>query len=204
MTSATSPDYEQDDITDDEGEEAVHPPRALRRSADLAKIVRSGAGGGMARLDITAERALREFVLIRDQSGVVKMPLGHIAVFRALVRASWRKRLDRSADQGVSVNEVAETGGFDPDAIRAPLRSLVKNRAARSKLSHVGYQGTRVLYYPTQRGEDAIGIAEVLGEGSLAQVGRPVNAWKGRNMTEPSNLFQIAQLISRGLAPETH
>ena len=158
----------------------------------------------MARLDVSAERALREFVLIRDQTGVIKMPLGHVALYRALVRASWSKRVAGAPDHGVSVNEVAEAGGFDPDAIRAPLRSLVKNRAARSKTIHVGFQGTRALYYPTARGEEAIGIAEVLGEGSLVQVGRPINAWKGRNMTEPSNIFQIAQLISRGIAPENH
>lgn len=204
MTSPTSPDYEQEDFLEDVTPGADFPPRAVRPPADLDAIVKSGSGGGMARLDVSAERALREFVLIRDQSGVIKMPLGHVALYRALVKAAWRKRLDRTADQGVSVAEVAEIGGFDPEAIRAPLRSLVKNRAARAKTIHVGYQGTRVLYYPTQRGEEAIGIAEVLGEGSLVQVGRPVNAWKGRNMTEPSNIFQIAQLIARGIAPENH
>lgn len=200
MTSDIPLDHEQGmPFTEDE-----RMPRALPRRQSLDALARSRSGGGMARLDLTAERALREFVLIRDPGGVIKMPLAHVALYRALVRASWSKRVAGEADPGVSVNEIAEAGGFDPDAIRPQIRSLVRNRVARSKTLHVGYQGTRALYYPTARGEEVLGIAEVLGHGSLVQVGRPVNAWKGRNMTEPSNIFQIAQLITRGIAPENH
>ena len=95
-------------------------------------------------------------------------------------------------------------GGDTADAIRDIIRSLVRNRAATAKVVHIGYQGTRALYYPSPRGEEALAIAEVVGQGSLVQVGRPVNAWKGRNMTEPPNLFQIAHIATRGLAPETY
>lgn len=181
----------------------VSPRRAKRPVADLDAIVMAPVGGGMAHLP-SSDQALREFVLIRDPAGVIKLPLGHAGVYRAMVKAAWRKRLDRAPDPGVSVMEIAEIGGYDPDVIRPIVRSLVRNGAAAAKTIHVGFQGARALYYPSPRGEEVLGIAEVLGQGSLVQVGRPVNAWKGRNMTEPPNVFQIAQLVSRGLAPETY
>lgn len=156
----------------------------------------------MARMRSAGDRARREFILIRDATGVVKMALSHVPVFRALVRATWGKRVLGVADAGVTLAEIAETGGLDPLAIRTALRSLVRNRAVRRRTVHTGYQGRRAFYYPSERGEVAIGIADILGEGAFVQVGRQVNAWKDRSMTEPPNVFQMANLISRGLAPE--
>lgn len=201
-----SAEYEEQPFHLDDGADeivAYSPRRAVRPAARLDDIVKAPAGGRMAHMP-ASDRGLREFVLIRNQSGVVKMALGHVGVYRAMVKASWRKRLDRTADAGVTVGEIADVGGFDPDAIRDIIRSLVRNRAATAKVVHIGYQGTRALYYPSPRGEEALAIAEVVGQGSLVQVGRPVNAWKGRNMTEPPNLFQIAHIATRGLAPETY
>lgn len=189
----------------DDGAHEVVDERPLRpqvQAPELVEIASTKPGGRMQRMQAAGDRHRREFILIRTKADVVKLSLPHVPVFRALVRAWTAKRGAGAADPGVSLVEIAQEMGVDPVSIKTPVQSLIRNRAIRSKTTSVGYQGMRSIFYPSDLGAQAIAIAEVLGEGSFVQVGRPVNAWRGRNASEPSTVFQFANLIKRGIAQE--
>lgn len=181
----------------------VRPLRPERSVVDLETIAAAKPGGRMAEVREAGDRARREFVLIRTPADVVKIALTHIPTYRAMVRAWTAKRVAGAEDPGVSAAEIAEAMGVAPSAIKTHITSLVRNRCARAKTTVVGFQGVRSVYYPSDLGATALAMAEVLGKGASVQVGAPANAWRGRNQTEPSTVFQFANLIRRGIAKET-
>lgn len=176
------------------------PLRPRQKFAELDEIASAKPGGHMARMREAGDRSRREFVLIRTPNDVVKISLTHIPTYRALVRLWMAKRVAGADDPGVSAAEIAESMGLSPISIKTHITSLVRNRAVRANTTVIGFQGARSVYYPSDLGARALALAEVMGMGTSVQIGAPANAWRGRNQTEPSNVFQFANLIKRGIA----
>lgn len=188
---------------DDGAHEVVdeRPLRDLTPVDDITDIAVLAAGGHMARMRAAGDDARRRFILMRTQKGAVKMALAHVPVMRAILRGWAAKRVQAEADPGLTPGEIAAAVGVA--SVTSVLLSLVRNGALRRKTTYRGWQGKTTLYYPSDLGKAAIGIAELTGEGSLVQVGGLANAWTARNLTEPPSIFQFADLIKGGLAPET-
>lgn len=176
------------------------PSRSRTPVADLSEVARAEIGGRMAKIQAAGDRARREFLLMRSPAGAVKVALVHVPVFRALSRACLKRKARGEVDHGASANEIAEVAELPPEKVRSVLASLVKNRAVRSKTTHLGWQGYTAVYYPTMLGQELLAMAERWGEGVLVQVGSTTSSWKDRSASEPPNLFQHADLIRRNLA----
>lgn len=192
----------QDPLIDDGAREVVdvRPLRAKPVVASLSEVLATPIGGRMAKMRAAGDRARREFLHMRTPAGAVKMALVHVPVARALVRAYNVKRARCEEDFGCTIAEIAAAGGLDEAKVRNVLPSLVKNQAVRSKVSHVGWQGVRGRYYPTDLGYELIAMAERWGEGVMVQLGAPANAWRSPSLTEPSDIFQNIDLIKNNLA----
>ncbi len=175
------------------------PLRKGLPTPSAAELVQSSAGGKMAAMREKASKSNQRFLLMRRPSGAAKLALSHIGVFKALVRLNLAKRAQRATDPGVSLGEIAELA---PEVNTSVLASLIKNQAVRRKTTYVGFQGTRVSYYPTDIGLQLAAMAETFGEGVMVQLGGLANGWKGRNTTEPPTIFQCADLLKRGLPLE--
>lgn len=188
----------------DDGATEVVDGRPRRRgtaSVDLAKVVASPAGGRLVAGRAAAAEQSGHYITVRTPLGAAKIALGHASVFHDLWRCWTVKRADGVDDPGVSAGEVTAAGETDKARVRAALQALVRHRLVKAITQHVGYQGTRIRYYPTDFGVQTFALAEVLGAGSSVQVGRTSEAWRGRNLSEPSDLFQFAALLRGGAHP---
>lgn len=190
------------DLDDDGATEVVSSQPRRRGSVvvDLETVAAKPAGGRMAAMRAIGAEHLSSFIIRRSPTGVVKIALPHARVFHAMWSAWAAKRAQGDPDPGVSAAEIAAAAGCKPAQIRTAVTSLVRNGAARSVHTHVGWAGSRASYYPTTDGVEAFALAEVVGAGCFVQVGATTKAWRGRNQDEPSNLFQHAALLRGGAA----
>jgi hypothetical protein len=188
----------------DDGATEVVGVRPMRRGGaaiDLPKVVSSRSGGRLAQMRATAIEQSRNFINVRTPLGSARIALSHALVFHTLWRRWTANRAEGLDDPGVSMAELVADGEIDTARARAALAALSRTRIVRVVTQHIGYQGTRSRYYPTELGVQAFAIAEVLGPGSAVQVGRTREAWRGRNLDEPSDLFQFAALLRGGPLP---
>uniref|UniRef100_A0AB74ULE9 HTH marR-type domain-containing protein n=1 Tax=Caulobacter phage BL57 TaxID=3348355 RepID=A0AB74ULE9_9VIRU len=188
-----------DDSDWDDGE--LNAPRAPITTKDLNDVAQGVAGGRLAAMRAAGEEHRREFLMLRGPLGVVRLSLAHTPVLHALWRVWSRKRLERVEDPGASLAEIGQEMGQEAEAVRAVIASLLKNQLVRSRRSHVGWQGNRATYYPSEIAVQALALAEVLGPGHAVQVGRNASAWANRSQTEPGTLFQHAALLRGGAQP---
>lgn len=175
----------------------VHPARPVYAAADLEDVVRGKPHANLEAMRRAGERARSEFMHLRSPRGAVKIALTHVPVFAALVRVWTAKRADGAPDAGVTAVEVAEAADVPVNTVRSIIRTLIRNQVVLAKTTYTGWQGMRALYYPTTVGAEALAIAEVIGYGSMIQVGRGHAAWKARSSGEPPNLFQFFSLVVR-------
>lgn len=179
----------------------VKPARRPRPIVDAGRIANAPAGGRMAQIRVEVPDRGGDFLTLRTPLGASKIAFSYVGVLHGLWRVWSAKRAAGEPDPGASATEVAEAAGVDPARVRTALTSLVRNRVARGITQHIGYQGTRARYYPTEFGVQALALAEVLGPGSAVQVGRTATAWRGRDQDEPGDLFQFAALVRGGAPP---
>lgn len=195
---------------DDGATEVVdrYPRHRGVKPLDVAEAAQAPAGGKFAAMTAESVKASRDYILLRTQMGSARISLPHAVVFRSLLALWLGKRTENETDPGVTIaeitNHLAERGESVPNStISAALRNLANNGAARSIETHVGWNGRRVRYYPTDAGALAFAFADVLGDGALVQVGGTQTAWRSRDAGEPMNLFQHAASIRRGRPVET-
>lgn len=174
-----------------------YPQRRTPVTAAVADVAALRPNANLEAFRAAGDSGRREFVLIRTPAGAAKIAFTHVPVFATIVRLWMARRAEGAADPGVSPREVSEAMGVPPTSLQNVFVSLRRNEMIRSKVTHVGYQGVRAKYYPTEAGAQALAIAELLGPSSLVMVGGQVNAWKGRNMSEPPNLFHFAALMRK-------
>lgn len=195
MPEAAEPDFE-DGATE---EVAYRPSRYKPVAADLERAVAGKSGGSLRRMQMAAEQAKREFIIVRGPMGVQRIALSHAQVLSTLWRLWSAKRVERLADPGVRAAEVVAALPHLPgSSVRSVLSSLIRSGAARSIVTHLGFRGTLARYFPTESGIQLVGLVSVLPLGSSVQVGRNSTAWKSRSRTEPANLFQHAKLLRGG------
>jgi DNA-binding MarR family transcriptional regulator len=189
----------------DDGAVEVVAERPMRRAlnpVETAKVAQAPAGGRGRSLIGSSNKHNAEFILMRRQGQTaVRIPLPHVAVFRALWSLWSERRVNGAADPGVTVADLQAGLQMATSSVSSALRSLVKNGAVRSVDEHVGWRSRRVSYYPTDGGVEAFAIAEHLGMGSMVQVGKTISVWKDRSEGEPLNMFDHASLLSGGAAP---
>lgn len=188
---------------DDGASEVVErfPRRRSAPPAELEQIAKTPAGGGMERLHVGGQSHRRDFIILRKAgTPPVKIPLAHTMIFKLLWRIWEAKRVSGAEDCGATVAELSDALKARGDvmatsSVSSALRSLLRNEVVRSVDQFVGVNGRRTRYYPTNAGIQAIALADTLGEGSFVQVGRTTKSWRGRNETEPNNMFQHASLL---------
>lgn len=185
---------------DDGATEAVslRPGRASPKGDDLDQLVRGSPATRMASVQAAARAGRSAFILLRRPSGVAKIALTHAECFGAVLRLWGAKRALGEADPGVSLTEVSESLQVESKVLMHPIDSLLRNGVIQSRVSYVGYQGKRALYYPTEGGAAAFALAAYLGAGSMVSVGGSTNGWAARNQSEPPNLFHFAGLLRKG------
>jgi hypothetical protein len=176
------------------------PARSAGPVFDVKTIALQPAGGRLASARSHPEER-DNFITMRTPMGAAKIAFTHAATFNSLWRAWTAKRTRGEADAGVTVSEITAIEGLPLHEVNAALRSLTRNRVVTVITQHIGYQGTRARYYPTEIGIQAFALAEVLGAGSLIQIGRTSRAWRGRDRDEPADLFQFAALLRGGSIP---
>lgn len=174
------------------------PRRTPVRTASLEEVVESPAGGSLARMRELGDRGRREFVLLRSPLGVLRLPYTQMGVLHAVWQVCTAKRVQGEADHGATAAEIAEAAGTSPSSARSVLSSLLRSRAIRSTVTHVGWRGTRARYYPTATGQKLLAFAAELPLGASVQVGRTNKSWRSRGSDEPANLFQFASLLRGG------
>jgi len=203
----SAPDYEFEDF-DDGASEVVS--RSPQRNGILPiennTIARSPAAGGIKRLLEKGESHRKDFILLRKVGAPpIKVAIVHMGLFKALWTLWEGKRISNEDDPGVAIAEISQhlselNQSLATSSISSGLRSLVRNGVVRSVDRYVGMRGRRTRYYPTDAGVEAFALAEVLGDGTLLQIGGTARSWHNRAATEPINIFQHAALI-RGLSP---
>ena len=176
----------------------LRPSRRERSTPSLEAVARSDAGGRMAQMRAKGAGHRRDFLIHRSALESVKIVLAHEPVFAALWRVWSAKRVQADQDPGATVGEIAQAMDRPQHEVRSVLASLLRNHVIRSTVAYVGRRGARARYYPSEAGVQAFALAEVLGPGSFVQVGRNTTAWRARNRSEPSDLFQHARLLRGG------
>lgn len=187
-------------LRDDGAAEVVETSPLRRRPtpAEVSVAAKLPAGGRLTAMRAAGARHRTDFLRVRNALGSVQISIPHVPVFDALWTLWAQKRADGEGDPGVSKTEIAEATGLDPKKIQHILSTFRRTGIARSIVQHVGWRGTRAKYYPTDEGIFAFSLAEVLGHGSVVQVGHRVNAWRARSQDEPQNIFQFAALYRGG------
>lgn len=150
-------------------------------------------GGTLAREK--AARATKEFISLRGPMGEAKLALSHAPIFAAVCRIA---EANAATNPGASPGEVSQDTGHPESAVRGILASLTRSGVLRNQTTHVGWQGTRARYFPTEIGRQLFALASVLPMGSRVQVGKTQSAFSSRSRTEPANLFDHARFLRAG------
>lgn len=194
----------------DDGATEVVAASPLRKGAapvETQKVARTRAGGRVRDLTAAGEKHRRDFITIRRAGALpVRITLPHLPVFKGLWEVWQSKRTAAEPDPGVAIAEISERlvehgAPLATSSIASSLRSLLRSNVVRCIDGHVGWRGRRTRYYPTSAGIEAFALAEVLGEGTLVQVGRTGRSWRQRDESEPKNLFQHAALLRAWAGP---
>lgn len=190
-------------LLDDGAAEVVTrgPRRIAKPPKGVEEVSRAPAGGHMQRMLEAGVAHRRDYILLRkaDQPAT-RITLPHAEVFKMLWRLWQAKRVANAEDPGVTIAEVGEALAAEGSAkatssVSSAMRALARSGATRVITAHVGFRSQRSRYYPSQGGVEAFALAEVLGDGSMVQVGRTSRAWTERNHAEPHDLFQHARLL---------
>jgi hypothetical protein len=155
----------------------------------------------MAAMRAAGERQRSEFILYRGPEGATKFAVAHGPVLAALWRVWSRKRVGGESDPGVSFAEIETEIGGELPWVRHVVATLVRNNLIRSVRFHVGWQGNRALYYPTEAAVRVLALAQTFPMGSSVQIGSTKLAFKLRSAAEPMNLFEVAKLMRAGVDP---
>lgn len=163
------------------------------------EVIGLTAGGHLAISRQKAHLSSQNFILLRGPLGALKLSYSHAHIVKIVWRLWAKKRVQGVEDPGVSVAEVAEVCEADTRPYYI-LSSLVRSRVLRSVTTSTGWQGLRVVFYPTQAAIQMLAFSEILPIGSMVQIGKTSRVWKARGADIPPDLFQHAALLRGGIA----
>lgn len=199
------PDFDLEDHADEVVNE--RPRRPAVPPIDGVAIARAPSGGRMKKLRDAGDDARRDFLVMRKAGQPpIRLVLTQAPIFQALWSLWQAKRTAGVDDPGVTAAEVsarlAEEGRpTATSSINKALGSMALNEFVRRVETRAGFRFSANLYYPSSNGLEAYAIAQVVGDGSLVQVGRTARAWRRRDNSEPLNLFQHAGLLRGWVEP---